>query len=266
MWLLRMKYGLKTDIKADFRDFLLFLTLLFPEVLTATILVTKWENVLVPFGLLSFFLTHTYSAKFHFQWYWCSIFTSYSLVLSEMRKQRAPLDSLLSMSLYLCVICLPVHEDVWLSDGGADPFWNTLFQHLQFSSHPLSLSRSWSCKGPSPFPPLRPGGWHISQGNMQKEASEEGKENESKGTRQHANVNQNLEGKQVWGKAIWMWAAVLAPSFSCFPCHPQAASPQPKPVLLEQCESFCSPSPPLPPHALPALSSAYRWLLMSKLL
>lgn len=114
-------------------------------------LVTKWENVLVPFRLLFFFLTYRYSAKFHFQWYWCGIFTSYSLVLSEMRKQCTPLDLLLSMSLYCCAICLPVLEDVWLSGGGADPFWNTLSQNSQFSSHPLSLSRSWSCKGPNPY-------------------------------------------------------------------------------------------------------------------
>lgn len=173
-------------------------------------------------------------------------------------------------SVCLCTVVLSVCQCLRMSGSvvvGLTPF-ETPCRRIRNSAHiPLASPGAGVARGQTLtlFPPLRPGDWHISQGNMQKEASEGGKENESKGTRQDANVNQNLEGKQMWGKAIWMWAAVLASSFSCFPCHPPACL-QPKAVLLEQCESFCSPSPPVPPHALPALSSAYGWLLMSKLL
>lgn len=159
-------------------------------------------------------------------------------------------------SVCLCTVVLSVYQCMRMSGSvvvGLTPFETPCSSIRNSAQIPLASPGAGAARGQALilFPPLRPGGWHISQGNMQKEASEEGKENENKGTRQDANVNQNLEGKQVWGKGYLDVGCSAGSQFLMFPLpSPSCFSPTQTCAIRAMWKFLLSfPSSPTPRSA-----------------
>lgn len=139
---------------------------------------------------------------------------------------------------------------VWASRRGCLVQWqrppsqNTSSRRSPFSSHTLSVSRSQSCQELS-FCTFSAAKAQRLAHLPKKQAEGFWRRKRNKRTTQDAHVNQNWERRQMWrlfGSQLQCWLLVC----HFFPCHPRAASLQPRPVLFKQCESFCSPFPPLP--------------------
>lgn len=121
------------------------------------------------------------------------------MLVTEGEQGRSPLLCLLPRA--LPSTSWASRRDVCLSGSGAGqpaPSWNTLSQHLPFSSHNHSVSRRWSCQELSSctFSPAKA----RQLAHLPKKQAEEGfwRRKRNRRTTQDADVNQNWERRWMW--------------------------------------------------------------------